>query len=205
MEQPSTGKLRALYAPQAQGTGKTYFGENLRRFVKADPHGMTTSLGKKLPEFSHHLTALATTRSFVVKFETLYRDCESLEQAITVSLLMQIFETDEVDAFAKVRTGKWRLKKICETLLATNNALVLVLDDIPDLNQDSFPDWFSCQGADLSRAKMKLIQEIIRPLLPLPGMVVYMTGRSPDYVYKLLTTNKESFAPGIASCSVRCL
>jgi hypothetical protein len=35
---------------------------------------------------------------------------------------------------------------------------------------------------------MELIQDMIEPVLPMPGLVLYMTGRSPQQAYKLLAT-----------------
>ena len=43
-----------------------------------------------------------------------------------------------------------------------------------------------------NRQGMELIQKMILLALPLPGLVVYMTRRSPQHTYQMLTTNYVS-------------
>ena len=165
-----------------------------------------TSIVKSLSlEYPHHaarIEAMGSTRSLVINFQHLCEGCKSLEQAIVLAIVTQLRgERCPQEFLLEVQKMDLSLQKLCGRLLAVNKALIIVLDDIPALSShDSYLQLFQNENispAEKSRACMRLIKRVVEPLLPLPGLVLYMTGRAPDHMYQLLTT--ESFSPVLAT------
>lgn len=207
-----TGKYTALYAPQAQGTGKTFLGKHLNKFIqkdiKARETGDSSSVVDSFKNKRHYnrIIALANTRPLVVDTELLSADCKSLKEAIVVNIASQLLRCEDSEdetqkLMTKVRELNLGLNDLCTSLLAENQALVIVLDDMPELlSPTSFPSsWFSRSSKfedmdpkEKNRVVMGTIKKIFTPLLCMPGMILYMTGRAPNDIYKLLTTGKVS-------------
>jgi hypothetical protein len=121
---------------------------------------------------------------------------------VVAEIVAQLLNKVVIDCIPIVRELGLSLEKLCLGLLSEHDALILVLDDIPDLMTIvEYSAWFKIDDqpagvvldqAAKERRGMELIDRVITPVLPIPGLVLYMTGRSPQQAYKLLTTNSCS-------------
>ena len=123
-----------------------------------DKNDITLSAISRLrPHLEKHLRALADTRSFVISFERLSTECKSLEEAVVAEIVAQLLDEDALDCIPIVRALGLSLKKLCKGLLSEHDALILVLDDVPNLmtmmeysawfkSDDFFFFFYFCQG-----------------------------------------------------------
>lgn len=199
-------KLQALFASQSQGFGKTFLVQHLREFIMKDMT-RSDSVVKKLiesPRYTHltpHITALATTRSIIVPIDKLSVECTSFEEAVVVEVVSQLRGIYPEEVLQEVRERKLKFPRLCDELLAQNNALIIVLDDVMDLvgsEQSAHLAWLHsvalCTDTreQKTRAVMTLLKALLESVLGKPGALLYLTGRAPDITYQLLTTLKSS-------------
>ena len=109
-----------------------------------DKNDITLSAISRLrPHLEKHLRALADTRSFVISFERLSTECKSLEEAVVAEIVAQLLDEDALDCIPIVRALGLSLKKLCKGLLSEHDALILVLDDVPNLmTMMEYSAWF---------------------------------------------------------------
>jgi hypothetical protein len=189
-------KYNVLFAPQSQGSGKTFLGKYLRQFIAKDKaHEESVSVVAKvrervtMPEHHAHYDALSQVNSFVIEMGMLNEHCSTLEEAVTVTIVSQLYGVSKKQALDLVRGGDLRFADLCQTLLQHQKAMVLVLDDVLDVTLSAYNHFFEKEpGMNKIKAAMTLLRPMLQNVLGMPGMVVYLTGRSPEVAYKFITT-----------------
>lgn len=201
-----SGKAVLPFAPQAQGTGKTFLGKFLPAFIRKDSLREESSvrmmIQQKFPLFGTHLLALHNTRSVVISFGDLYKDCTSLDEAICVSIADLICGSVgggrwnplvRGTSLALVRENRLHFEDICRGISAQEGAIIVVLDDIPDLILNSnCAHWLQDKEGSAEISAMAAIRDLVSGALTFPGVVIYLTGRAPQMTYKLMTTMSTS-------------
>lgn len=199
-------KLTAVYASQSQGSGKTFLVKHLREFMIKDMKS-SDSVVKELMENSAylhlttHLTALANTRSIVISVDKLSTECASFEEAVVVEVVSQLCGKYPKEVLNEVRARRLNLSLLCDELLTQNHALIIVLDDVMDLVCSERPvhlAWLHSVALQIdtreqkTRAVMILLKDLLKSVLGKPGALLYLTGRTPDVTYQLLTNIKSA-------------
>jgi hypothetical protein len=196
-----TTKYKVLFAPQSQGSGKTFLGKYLRQFIAKDKSKeASVSVVAKvrhaitMPEHGAHYEALGQVNSLVIEMGMLYDRCNSLEEAVTVAIVAQLYDVlDDDEALDLVRGNNLRFRRLCKTLLLHQQAMVLVLDDVLDVTSSAYNHFFEKEpGTDKIKAAITLLRPLLDSVIGLPGMVVYLTGRSPEVDYKLIMSARLS-------------
>ena len=205
-EQRKMNKSKILYASQSQGSGKTFLVQYLRHFMDKDMKS-SDSVVKKLmdsPMYSHlnkHLTALSTTRSIIIPVGRLSTKCTSLEEAVVVEVVSQLSGEYVNEVLKEVRARGLKFPQLCDELLTQNPALIIILDDMPDLALSERPEnlaWLHSVAPHIDTreqktlAAMTLFKNLVESVLDKPGALLYMTGRGADATYQLLGTVKSS-------------
>ena len=161
------------------------------------------SVVKKLMEqrrysaLAPHLTALTKTRSIVIPVGRLSTECATFEEAVVVEVVSQISGEHPKKVMKEVRARELDFPQLCNELLAENNALIIVLDDVMDLVMSENTvrlQWLRSKALHIdsreqkTRAAMTLLQDLLVSVLEKPGALLYMTGRAPEATYKVLST-----------------
>ena len=142
--QRHANKMHAVFASQSQGSGKTFLVQFLHKFMIKDMK-RSNSVVKKLmdsPMYSHlnkHLTALSTTRSIIIPVGMLSTECASLEEAVVVEVVSQLSGKYVNEVLKEVRARGLKFPQLCDELLTQNPALIIILDDMPDLALSECP------------------------------------------------------------------
>ncbi len=189
-----------MFAPQAEGSGKTFFGENLPAFIAKDLNSSDSVLKKTAnnEKCIEHFKALSETRSIVVPFGQLYGDCKSLDEAVTLSIVEQLFgEKERGKMLPMVRESGLSFAGVCQSLVKQHKGLVVVLDDVVDLilsnsaflntSENEEQEFVGSEVQNSAEEVMRQLRNLIQPVLSIPGVVVYTTGRAPQAVYSMLS------------------
>jgi hypothetical protein len=205
-EMGQMNKLKALFASQSQGFGKTFLGQHFGDFMVKDLKRAGSGVKKLLrsPKYAHlsdHLMALTTTRSLVIPIDKLFSGCVSLEEAVVVEVVSQLSGKYPDEVLEEVRERKIHFCRLCDELLAHNKALIIVLDDVTDLVASEGTvqlSWLRSVAQhtntreEKTKAVMILLKNLVESVSGKPGALLYMTGRAPEITYQLLKTLRSS-------------
>ena len=218
----STSKPVLPFAPQAQGTGKTFLGANLPHFLNktgADSDfpfapivsnrmqtyaselfnpdviisrpnkSILEDLGRNTKSVQDTLEKLRSTRPIIIKTNSLLDSASSLDRAMMISALSYIRNVPPEPSFIDelLSEGMSTFATLCKIILKANGgAAVIILDDLIDLVGN--PHATFLRSGNNETAVITAIKKIVAPILPMPGMVLYMTGRAPQAVYRKFET-----------------
>lgn len=157
------------------GSGKTFVGEFLSSFTVNHSDALTSQTQE-----SHH--------------------CSSFEEAVTVKLVEKVMDCNDNTAIKYINDNNLTYTDIYQELVDAHGALVLVLDDVTDILTNPvnpkhwFTSWNDAAAADAidntnivsEHELMRMINYLITEVLPIPGCIVYLTGRAPEHTYKIL-------------------
>ena len=198
------------FAPQAQGTGKTFLGANLPHFLNktgADSDfpfapivsdrmqtyaselfnpdviisrpnkSILEDLGRNTKSVQDILEKLRSTRPIIIKTNSLLDSAGSLDRAMMISALSYIRNVSTKLSFIDelLSEGISSFAEFCEIILKANGgAAVIILDDFIDLVGTNKVSLFRSKTSDQSTV-FSAIKKIVESILPMPGMVLYMT------------------------------
>ncbi len=200
--------MSLVFSPSARNGNVFLFG-TLERFHQKRLHGRKLILQrniipkKRIFKNTHLKHSLSKTRCISVRFENLNLECISLDEAVTTSIVAQLHEGKvSPEIISIVRDYNLDFYHICKELTEKKEGLIISLDGIAEVLQSNYftlIDPMNPNNPNDANQNIQNLLNLVGPVLRIPGVILAMTGRASDEVFKRMN---EKVLPKLQLCRV---